>query len=106
VIDLMFEPPKKDDDGVISKAAQTRYDNNVLLLKQAVKEEALLPQYTQTSGINYWTLLNGVTRFVDHSQQVQTRKRDLVEVRFDRNLFGGGDQLKNRVAKQIVKMAA
>jgi len=80
-------------------------DEKILLLTQGVQEEfKLLPQYAGSQP-TYWHLFNGLTRFADHKQKVQVRGRDIPEVRFESNLLGTSDTLKQRGAAFLFKEA-
>lgn len=94
VLEELFPTPEED----AAPATRTRVLNNRLLLAQAVREEVkLLPSPDMTA----WTLLNGVTRYVDHAQKVQLRNREAPEARFEHSMIGRGAELKNRAVASI-----
>lgn len=94
IVEDLFPTPEDD----AAPATKTRVENQRALLSQAVREEVkLLPSPDMTA----WTLLNGVTRFVDHSQRVQLRNRQGGEVRFEHSLIGAGAKLKDKATASI-----
>ncbi len=98
LIEELFPTP--DDDA--TDAVKNRVTNNRTLLTEAIVEERkLLP----APDMSMWTVLNGVTRFVDHSQKVQLRGRDASEARFDNSFIGRGAAFKERAAAKIIDLA-
>jgi hypothetical protein len=98
VIEELFPTP--DDEA--TDAAKTRVENNRMLLANAVVEEVKL---LAAPDMTYWTVLNGVTRFVDHSQKVQLRGREASEARFDNSFIGRGADFKARAAEKLIELA-
>lgn len=99
LVETLFPTPADD----ASPAAKTRNGNVRALLAAATQEEVKL---LAAPDPTYWTLLNGVTRFVDHARPVQLRGRENAEARFESSLLrGGGVDVKRTAFDTLVKMA-
>lgn len=106
LVDELFPLPELNEDGSpVTKAALTRVENERSLFAQAVREEVkLLP--APGEGFTYWALLNGATRYADHSRKVQVgRKRDAAEARFESLMLGSGAAFKERAARRVIELA-
>ena len=59
-----------------------------------------------TRDVDAWCLLNGVTRYVDHSRTVRTDggARDVDAARFDAGTFGSGDAMKGKAMGLLLPM--
>lgn len=98
LVEELFPTPEED----ATDAVKTRVENNRALLAAAVVEERkALPAPDMT----YWTVLNGVTRYVDHAQKVQLRGRESSEARFENSLIGRGADMKAHATKTLVELA-
>ncbi len=89
--------PDADEDA--TDATKGRVESNRLMLAAAVVEEVKL---LAAPDMTYWTVLQGVTRFVDHKQKVQLRGRDGSEARFDNSFLGRGAAFKELGAKTLI----
>jgi phage/plasmid-like protein (TIGR03299 family) len=98
VIEELFPTPEED----ATDAVKTRVENNRTLLASSVVEEVKL---LAAPDMTYWTVLNGVTRFVDHSQKVQLRGREASEARFENSFIGRGADFKARAASTLIDLA-
>lgn len=99
LVEELFPTPAED----AAPATKTRVENNRLLLAQAVTEERKL---LSSPDMSHWTLLNGVTRFVDHGQRVQLRGREGNEARFEHSLLARGADVKEQAARKLIELAA
>jgi phage/plasmid-like protein (TIGR03299 family) len=99
LMESLFPTPEED----ATDAVKTRVENNRTLLAAAVVEEQKL--LAAPNLMNYWTVLNGVTRWVDHSQKVQLRGREGSEARFENSLVGRGADFKTKAAAAIIDLA-
>lgn len=98
LIETLFPTPDEDASG----ASKTRHENNRMLLTEAVVEEQKL---LSAPDMNMWTVLNGVTRFVDHSQKVSLRGREGSEARFENSFLTRGAKMKAQAAATLIGMA-
>lgn len=99
LIEELFPTPADD----ATDAVKTRVTNNRTLLAEAVVEERKL--LAAPDMMNYWTVLNGVTRFVDHAQKVHLRGREASEARFENSFLGRGATFKEKAAAKIIDLA-
>ena len=98
LVEKLFPTPEDN----ASDASKTRNENNRMLLAAAVvDEQKLLP----APDMSMWTVLNGFTRFVDHSQKVALRGREGSEARFENSFFGRGAKMKAQAASTLIDMA-
>ena len=98
LVEELFPTPAED----ATDAVKTRMENKRELLAAAVVEERKL---LAAPDMTAWTLLNGVTRFVDHAQRVQLRGRDVGEARFENSFIGTGAALKAKAAAKLIELA-
>lgn len=95
LLDIPLDMPKKD--------ISTRKLNIASDLESAL---GVTMRERNTRDPDAWCLLNGVTRYVDHSRSVRTDggDRDAVAARFDAGTFGSGDALKGRAMGLLLPM--
>ena len=98
LVEKLFPTPEED----ASAASKTRNDNNRMLLAAATVEEQKL---LAAPDMSMWTVLNGVTRFVDHSQKVALRGREGSEARFENSFLSRGAKMKAQAASALIDMA-
>ncbi len=99
LVEQLFPTPEEG----ASAASVTRINNNRMLLAEAVVvEQKLLAE----PDMSMWVVLNGVTRFVDHSQKVALRGRDGSEARFENSFLARGAKMKAQAAATLIGMAA
>lgn len=99
LVETLFPAPAED----ATDAVKTRVENQRALLANAVVEERKL--LTAGDAMSYWTVLNGVTRFVDHGQKVQLRGREASEARFENSFIGRGADFKAKAAAKLIELA-
>ncbi len=100
IIETLFPAPNPED---VTQSKLTRIKNNRDLFANAVKEEVLL--LGPGNPLDYWTLLNGITRYADHAKQVNKGSRSIDEARFESNMLGGGDKFKQEATKVLLQAA-
>lgn len=98
LVEELFPTPEED----ATDATKTRVENNRTLLAASVVEEHKL---LAAPDMTMWTLLNGVTKFVDHSQKIQLRGREASEARFENSFIGRGAEFKARAARKLIELA-
>ncbi len=98
LVEKLFPTPEESASG----ASKTRNENNRMLLAAAVVEEQKL---LAAPDMSMWTVLNGFTRFVDHSQKVALRGREGSEARFENSFIGRGAKMKAQAASVLIDMA-
>jgi phage/plasmid-like protein (TIGR03299 family) len=111
VMEFLFPPiPEK---GATNERIANR-NAKVALLTAALKEEVeLLPQYTATGGgerqFSYWTLLQAMTRFTTHKQEVWIARNaspeEAAEKRFEQQLLGPGAEFNARATRKILEVS-
>ena len=98
LVETLFPTPGED----ASAASKTRNENNRTLFAEAVVTEQKL---LSAPDMSMWTVLNGVTRFVDHSQKVSLRGREGSEARFENSFLTRGAKMKAQAATTLIDMA-
>ncbi len=98
LVEKLFPEPEEG----ASAASVTRTNNNRMLLAEAVVEEQKL---LAEPDMSMWVVLNGVTRFVDHSQKVALRGREGSEARFENSFLARGSKMKAEAAATLIGMA-
>ena len=98
LLETLFPDADEDATDTIKNRVEA---NRTQLTLAVVEEQKLLPAPDMT----FWTVMNGVTRFVDHSQKVQLRNRDGSEARFENSFIGRGAQMKAAGAAKLIELA-
>ena len=98
LLETLFPDADEDATDTIKNRVEA---NRTQLTLAVVEEQKLLP----APNMSMWTVLNGVTRFVDHSQKVQLRKREGSEARFENSFLGRGAQMKADGAAKLIELA-
>lgn len=97
LLDIPLDAPKKD--------ISTRKQNIAHDLETAL---GVTMRERNTRDPDAWCVLNGVTRYVDHSRSVRTDggSRDDMAARFDAATFGSGDALKGKAMALLMPMVS
>lgn len=95
LLDIPMDAQRKD--------ISTRTQNIVADLERDIRTTL---RERNTNDPDLWCLLNGVTRYVDHTRSVRTDggARDENAARFDAATFGSGDALKGKALNLLVPM--